>query len=61
MALACEPPEEYGRAVTHWTPPELAAEAVKQGIVDNISARHVGRFLKCSRFETASIPLLDAE
>ncbi len=45
VALACEHPEESGRPVTHWTTPELAAEAVKRGIVDSISPRSVGRFL----------------
>jgi transposase len=45
LALACEPPERYGRPITHWTPRELAAEAVTQGIVASISARHVGRLL----------------
>lgn len=46
IALACEPPEESGRPVTHWTPPELADEAAKRGIVESISPRHVGRLLK---------------
>jgi putative transposase len=45
LALACEPPAESGRPVTHWTPAELAAEAVHRGIVSRISARTVGRFL----------------
>jgi putative transposase len=45
VALACEPPADSGRPVTHWTPTELAQEAVKRGIVPHISARSVGRFL----------------
>lgn len=45
LALACESPTESGRPVTHWTPAELAAEAVHRGIVPRISARTVGRFL----------------
>lgn len=45
VALACENPRDSGRAVTHWTPPELADEAIKRGIVKSISARSVGRFL----------------
>jgi putative transposase len=49
VALACEKrPEECGRPVTHWTPRELADEAVKREIVPGISPRHVGRFLKKS-------------
>ena len=42
-ALACAPPEQYGRPLSHWTPRELADELVKQGIVEQISGRHVGR------------------
>jgi putative transposase len=48
MALACQPPETVGRPITHWTPRELAEEAIKQGIVPTISPRQVGRFLKRS-------------
>jgi putative transposase len=44
-ALACAPPEQYGRPISHWTPRELADEMVKQGIVEQISGRHVGRLL----------------
>ncbi len=50
MALACEPPEaSSGRPISHWTPRELAAEAIKRGIVATISVRHLGRFLKGGR------------
>ena len=45
LALACESPAASGRPVTHWTPTELADEAVSRGIVPHISARTVGRFL----------------
>lgn len=48
VAISCEKPEEYGRPVTHWTPAELADEAVKQGLVESISTRQTGRFLKRS-------------
>ena len=51
MALACEPPEASGR-------PELADEACKRGIVETISERHVGRFLKSSRSQTTPQSLL---
>ena len=46
IAIACEPPEESGRPVTHWTPRELADEAVKRGVVESISPRHIDRLLK---------------
>ncbi len=45
-ALACEPPEKYGRPISHWSPGELADELVKQKIVASISQRHVGRLLE---------------
>ena len=44
-ALACEPPEKYGRPISHWSPRELAEELEKQEIVKSISERHVGRLL----------------
>jgi len=47
IAIACELPEEDAeRPVSHWTPREVAEEAVKRKIVPRISARSVGRFLK---------------
>jgi transposase len=58
IALACEPPEASGRPISHWTPREIAAEAITRGIVPTISARHVGRFLQSGRPQTASQPLL---
>ena len=58
LAVACEDPVASDRPVTHWTPNELADEVVKRGIVESISARHVGRFLKSGRPEAASQPLL---
>jgi putative transposase len=54
VALACEAPSESGRPVTHWSTTELADEAIKRGIVEDISARSVGRFLKGGRFSEAS-------
>ena len=45
IALACEPPSDSGLPVSHWTPPELAREAIKRGIVASISPRQVDRFL----------------
>lgn len=49
MSLACQPPENFGRPLTHWTARELADEAILQGIVPTISPRQVGRFLKGGR------------
>src|SRR5438132_3896767 len=57
MALACETPASADRPVSSWTPRELADEAVKRGMVEQISPRTVERFLKGDRF-TASSPAL---
>ena len=46
IATACEKPSDCGREVSHWTPRELADEAIKRGIVAGISVRHVGRILE---------------
>jgi putative transposase len=45
VALACESPEDYQRPISHWTARELADELIKQGVVESISTRHVGRLL----------------
>ena len=58
IALACEPPALSARPISHWTPRELADEAIKRNIVARISPRHVGRFLKSGRVEAASESLL---
>src|SRR5205823_6679965 len=58
MALACEKPEAVDRPVSHWTPHELAEEAVKRGIVEQISPRTVERFLKGECFTAASQALV---
>lgn len=60
VALACEDPQAAGLPVSHWTPQELADEAIRRGIVPSISARSVGRFLKRGRPQAASEPLLAA-
>lgn len=43
--LACDDPADYDRPLSHWSARELADEMVKQGIVETISPRHVGRLL----------------
>lgn len=55
VALACESPEKSERPISHWTPRELAEEAVKRGIVPKISPRSVGRFLKEGQVITPSL------
>jgi transposase len=58
VAVACEPPSESGRPISHWTARELADEAAKRRLVKRISPRTVGRFLKRGRVATAPEPLL---
>ncbi len=45
MAIACRDPMEYNRPISHWSVYELASELIKQGIVEQISPRQVGRWL----------------
>jgi putative transposase len=58
VALVCEVPAGSERPISHWTPREIADEAVKRGLVATISPRHVGRFLKGDGPSTAPDPLL---
>jgi transposase len=44
IALACETPESRDLPFSHWTPGLLRREAIKLGIVSDISVRQVGRF-----------------
>ena len=54
VAVACEDPADSGRPVSHWTPREVADEVRKRGIVETISTRSVGRFLKSGGFTAPS-------
>jgi transposase len=45
IALALEDPADSGRPISHWSRRELADEAVKRRIAEEISARTVGRIL----------------
>ncbi|MDZ4877592.1 MAG: hypothetical protein CLLPBCKN_007027 [Chroococcidiopsis cubana SAG 39.79] len=58
FALACSPPEDYGRPISHWTPRELTDEIMKQGIVKSISVRHVVRLLKEAELKLHALSLL---
>jgi putative transposase len=53
IAIACEDPSKFDLPFSHWTPSLLQAEVIKLGIVDSISVRQVGRFLKRTRFTAA--------
>lgn len=58
VALSLEPPQQSGRPITHWSQRELADEATKRGIVETISPRSAGRFLKRGRSQAASVAVL---
>jgi transposase len=45
VALACEKPENSGIPINYWDSKTLAKEAVRRGIVRDISSRTVGRLL----------------
>jgi len=53
IALACEDPMKIGLPFSHWSPKLLQIEGIKLGIVENISVRQVGRFLKGAGITTA--------
>jgi transposase len=46
VAMTCEKPSESERPISHWSQREIADEAMRRGLVANISQRSVGRFLK---------------
>lgn len=46
VALGCEKPADSQRPISQWSGRELAAEVIKRGIVETISARHARRLLK---------------
>lgn len=58
VAIACEPPPRSDRPTSHWTPREVADEAVKRGIVPTISPRSVERFLGSGPAQAPSEPVL---
>ena len=58
VAIACEPPPASDRPTSHWTPRELADEAVARGIVTTISSRSVERFLGSGRPQATPEPVL---
>jgi len=51
IAIACEPPENSDRPITHWTGWEIADEAAKRGVVETISASQVNRYLRSAALQ----------
>ncbi len=60
LEIACRTPEEYGYEASHWSLNQLVDAAVKEGIVESISAKTISRFLKYGEDPPASRPLLAA-
>lgn len=54
IALACQDPRNSGYSFEHWTPADLAREAIKRGIVTTISSASISRFLKRGRYQASS-------
>jgi putative transposase len=46
VSMSCEKPSDSERPISQWSQREIADEAIRRGIVPNISQRSVGRFLK---------------
>lgn len=53
LTLSLQSPAEHGMEGSHWTPSELARQAVAQGITPTMSPASVARFLKGGRHQTA--------
>ena len=62
IALACKRPRDCGLPLSHWSASDLAREALRQGLVERISPRSVGRFLKrCGPQAASHAGLADAQ
>jgi putative transposase len=46
VAMTCEKPSDSERPISQWSQREIADEAMRRGLVPDISQRSVGRFLK---------------
>ena len=46
IALACKRPRDCGLPLSHWSASDLAREALRQELVERLSPRSAGRFLK---------------
>ena len=58
IAVSCEDPLACGYPISHWTPQALRLEVIARTIVQDISPRQVGRFLKGGGSKAASSALL---
>jgi hypothetical protein len=51
LAVACEPPAQSERPITHWTQRELRDEVIKRAIVEDISESQIGRYLRTAALQ----------
>ena len=58
IALACENPEKRGLPFSKWSGRLLREEAIKRGIVESISDRHINSFLKSSGIKATSSEIM---
>ena len=56
--MACHSPTEYGIEASHWSLNQLKNVAIREGIVAEISAKTISRFLKYGESPPASRSLL---
>ena len=62
IALACKRPRDLGLPLSHWSASDLAREALRQGLVERLSPRSAGRFLKrCGPQAASPAGLADAQ
>ena len=62
IALACKRPRDCGLPLSHWSACDLAREALRQGLVTQLSPRSAGRFLKrCGPQAASPAGLADAQ
>ena len=55
ISLSLQSPESVKVPLSHWTPGALARKSIELGIVDSISVRQVGRYLKKSGHKNTSV------
>lgn len=53
IAVACEKPEKYGIAMTHWNRDMLVKVVIEKGIIDTISPRYISVILKKERLTSS--------
>jgi len=62
IALACKRPRDCGLPLSHWSASDLTREALRQNLVERLSPRSAGRFLKrCGPQAASPAGLADAQ